>query len=287
MLRSNLSNYLLVLLVIQFVNSFRLIVHRQFKLLHVRSSPISSDDKLYIGPIALYEDMESGISIQELGIDMMIGKSTVESEIAGLGLFVALSDDVDEVKLKRATLLCGYSKGFFSNESFGTKTVAYAFDSPKIGVVYNKTVKSLIEVVQEVCNSSDMSDIVVGHEILYDSVSNTTVVIPDENYSEGRYFIPNELDNQDVSYMGTFANDLGFSDFNMSEEEYIVNSKRNNVLQIIWRMELKNEKLYPTWPVVILSKDIVLRNKEPMELGMTYCWRYWNAAKLLSEESNN
>ena len=77
-----------------------------------------------------------------------------------------------------------------------------------------------------------------------------------------------------------FANDLAYNSTNnnLTLEEYKINTNSNNILKIIWRFEYDEIKhmLYPTWPVIINYKDILLNNTQPMECGIEYSWRYWS-----------
>lgn len=41
----------------------------------------------------------------------------------------------------------------------------------------------------------------------------------------------------------------------------------------------------PTWPVVITLTDVLLRNREPMELGLQYSWRYWKSVQESAADS--
>ena len=40
------------------------------------------------------------------------------------------------------------------------------------------------------------------------------------------------------------------------------------------RVEMK-KVLAPSWPVMILSKDVCFTNREPMEIGLEYSYKYW------------
>lgn len=35
---------------------------------------------------------------------------------------------------------------------------------------------------------------------------------------------------------------------------------------------------------VMLNRDLRLTNRDPMEVGTTYSWRYWLAARMLAEQ---
>jgi hypothetical protein len=50
----------------------------------------------------------------------------------------------------------------------------------------------------------------------------------------------------------------------------------------------KKKVLAPTWPVMILSKDVRFSNTEPIEIGLEYSYRYWlNYDKGLVQYNSN
>ena len=102
---------------------------------------------LYRGPVGDRNDMETGFVLEELGVTVMVGPSTVAP---GRGLFVALADEagVDSVELPEGTLFAGYSKeGTWAVSAQGDKAVAYAFGDSDTAVVCEKELKPLIEAV--------------------------------------------------------------------------------------------------------------------------------------------
>jgi hypothetical protein len=52
-------------------------------------------------------------------------------------------------------------------------------------------------------------------------------------------------------------------------------SSESNILGVVWRMKQYNETLRPTWPVLVTQQDVLLTNKQPMEVGLGYGWGYW------------
>ena len=62
-------------------------------------------------------------------------------------------------------------------------------------------------------------------------------------------------------------------------EKYNLLSDKN-VLSLVWRLDFDqtSKRLFPLWPVLITRKDLRFKNKMPMELGLHYSWRYWEAA---------
>lgn len=243
-----------------------------------------------------FEDMIAGIDIDELGLLVMVGPSLV---CDGFGIFMACSDDIDTVTLPGGTTICGYSKGIFANYTDGDKTVNYLFSDPEQGVIFEKelmTLSNAIEIVHNRNNHSNINHILLGHNVIINklnSLSNMTVTYDPSN--QNRYFIPNdpfinnenkpdsennELTNDLIeetiinigpTNLGIFANDIAYKkDQNMTLDSYLLNANNSNILELVWRLEEKNNKLVPTWPVVILSKDVIFTNKEfPIEAGIT------------------
>jgi hypothetical protein len=109
-------------------------------------------------------------------------------------------------------------------------------------------------------------------------------IAPIDDY-KCRYFIPEESDDWKLTRFGMFANDLGYDETINTIEEYTDKSIEKNMLQIVWRLELSEGVLRPSWPVVIVAKDVRFTNKVPMEVGIHYSWRYWLAARLIKEST--
>jgi hypothetical protein len=78
--------------------------------------------------------------------------------------------------------------------------------------------------------------------------------------------------------MGIYANDLAYNP-DITEKEYLKTRYTKNILQLIWRLDVKDDTLYPTYPVVIVNQDLKFTNYLPMEVGLTYSFRYWLAAR--------
>ena len=72
---------------------------------------------------------------------------------------------------------------------------------------------------------------------------------------------------------------MAYEGDNMLVKDYIIKSTQANILEIVWRMDINDKVLVPTWPVVVLSRDIKFNNREPMECGIHYSWRYWVASR--------
>ena len=122
----------------------------------------------YEGPLPSFEMMEAGCLIEDLGLEVLVGTSVDSSR--GRGLFIALQEGVEEVILPRGTPICGYCRGTFSDEGLGDKTVAYAFSAMETGVVFNKTIYSILDLVNLYIDKvDDFIRLVDGQELYYDA----------------------------------------------------------------------------------------------------------------------
>lgn len=261
------------------------------------------------GPEQIFEEMIAGVQNVELGIDIMVGTSTIP--VAGLGVFVCVSEGIESSEVKKGTPLTGYSKGTFIDhaEDVGDKTVAFLINRPDAAVIFEKelmTAKDAIAIVAERHELKEMEDILLGHKIYYDSEAEDIAFTPDESFVR-RYFVPNEVAAKlaedvdvdsattdgvspddiyygiEVSNMGMYCNDLAYSP-GISEADYRQQSQILNALAIVWRLEDDGALLIPTWPVVVNTKSLVFTNPAPMELGLEYNYRYWAAAELKERE---
>ena len=257
----------------------------------------------YLGPKSHFEDMLSGCSIEDLGLQVMVGPSKI---CDGLGLFVALGEDVESALLLRGTPVCGYSKGTMVPLATGTFTVAYVYVGMQNGVIFQKRLMPLVEAVglaADMTNTQDLRNLVAGHELLWDADDEEIIIKPTDDY-DCRYFIPDdplsvkatttasttttEATGEGavwtVGNMGMYANDCAYSP-SATEQSYRATSPAKNVLQIVWRLDLNEQgQLAPTWPVVVLLRDALFTNVEPMEVGLQYSWRYWDAQRILDAE---
>lgn len=248
----------------------------------------------YVGPKSTKGEMICGCAVDDLGLQILLGPSKI---CDGLGLFVALDDGVESTLLTKGTPVCGYSKGSMVPIADGTFTVAYVFFGTLNGVIFNQRLMPLVEAIglaADATGATDLRTLVAGHELLWDARSEEINIVPLDDY-EARYFIPDmsasapsassaSASLPSVTNMGMYANDCAYGP-SVTEEQYIATSRHKNVLQIAWRMDIDAEgRLAPTWPVVILLKDVLFDNKEPMEVGLQYSWKYWEAARILDAE---
>ena len=274
----------------------------------------STKDELtyFYGPEQSFEEMIAGVQNEELGIDVMVGSSTIPT--AGLGVFVCVSDGIESSEVKRGTPLVGYSKGTFIDHALdmGDKTVAFLINRPNAAVFFEKelmTIKDSVCLVADRHNVQDMEDVLLGHKLFYDSEAQDIAFAPDESFVR-RYFVPNEVAANlsegvcvseaitdgvspndvfygiDVSNMGMYFNDLAYSP-GISETEYRQQSAEKNAVAIVWRLEDNDGILIPTWPVVVSTRRLVFTNSCPMEMGLEYNYKYWAAAEAKEKESED
>ena len=237
----------------------------------------------YLGLCTPLEDMVAGCDVENLGLQVLLGPSRV---CDGLGLFVRINDETESSLQPRGTVICGYSRGTMVEEAAGPFTVAYAFLSAFNGVVFEKKVMPLFEAIglaSERVGASQLQDILEGHKIGWNAETRDILVTPLPEYP-WRYFVPDPLDASDdgaplwgPTNLGMYANDMGYSE-SVTEPEYEALAEKN-VLRIVWRLELRDGKLAPSWPVVITTCDVRFTNREPMEVGLKYGWWYWKCAR--------
>ena len=274
----------------------------------------NSDDvetPVYDGPILDNDDtIIAGLSLSQLGIDLVIAPSTVAP--GQLGLYISLSPDVDSVTLPAFTLLCGYSRnGTFEAKDEGDRTVGFAFTGSidSGAVFYNQQLMSIKDALEMAASdvSKEFGEVELKGHILVqqeeEEDKNNIQLYPcdyeDETTPFGRYFVPdlvnggmiseNEEEEESswrneltVQNFGQFCNDLAWSytDPPSTQEEYNSRSIHKNAVQLIWRLEYdsKDNTLIPSWPVSVTSQDWTFTNKDTfMELGTKYGWNYWQA----------
>lgn len=188
----------------------------------------------------------------------------------------------------KGTPICGYARGYFSDEEDGDKSVGFLFsgdNSTETAVFYNKELMTLgdalLTVYQERCEegNTDTSNLLFGHAVQIDTETGSVSITADEDFLS-RIFIPDvkEEDAFSATSLGIYANDLAY-DPDSDELQYFENSERNNILQLAWRLakDEKNGMVVPTWPVVMTRQDVRLLNTVPMEVGLQYGFNYWNA----------
>ncbi len=257
------------------------------------------DIEPYVGPIGSMYDMEGGIAIAESALNVIVGPSLVAP---GRGLFLSIFDEeeeydlseqenmVKEVIIPQGTPICGYARGYFSFEEKGDKSVSYMFNSDTL-IFYEKQLMGISDAIQ-LANNYDGSmgtmmsseELLWGHNVELDPITGVIQSMsPDPDFNT-RIFIPDKADDKNefaATSIGMFANDLAYDPEITSKEAYLQKSSENNILQLIWRLELNigTKMLVPTWPVVVAKNDIRLCNSVPMEVGLQYGYEYWNSFK--------
>lgn len=269
--------------------------------------------KPYSGPEQSFEEMIAGVQNVELGLNVMVGASTLGDGEAGLGVFVAVSDEVEQSTVKQGQPLMGYSKGTFIDnaEEAGDKTVAWLFTGVDQAIFFEKelmTLKDAMGIISNRHDVDDMTDLLLGHKLFFDEEAGDLAVTADEFFAR-RYFVPHEVAARlasgvdveeakeqgvsadeiyhgiDVSNMGMYVNDLAYS-AGMTMHDYLDSSADKNILAIVWRLEDQDSVLYPSWPVVVTKRDVVFDNREvTMEMGLEYNWKYWHAYELKQKGS--
>jgi hypothetical protein len=273
-----------------------------------KSEPIALILSKYSGPLSSHDVMDASFELEEFGLTLMVGKSTLSlpqeeanSTLEEKGLFISLANStIAEAIIPRGTILCGYGKGQFRTAPQGDKSVGYTFRSTETLVVFEKNISSLSEVIQTVVKDDNSSitaqllkDLMISHHVFpkWDTTRNlSTFHISPILNATGLVFIPDpvvSVENITIVNAGMFANDLGFNYSQaliLNSTVYDAASSDCNILQLIWRMEFKNNTLFPTWPLVVVSKDLSFENYEPMEVGIKYGWHYWKNVIGISEE---
>lgn len=242
------------------------------------SLKLSKEVRECTGPMSLRNNMNTGWGLDELGVDLFIGPSAAA---LGKGLFVALQSDVEEALIPLLTVICGYGKGDFVSPAqvVGDKGVDFAFHATDGLVVFNKQIRPLHEVIEQVASqvqpTSNFTSLVAGH-ILKISASTGMQISPDKQ--NRMVFIPNESLDLTLASAGMYANDLAFSPM-ATENTYNIDKHDKNFIGLLWRVEFDGTCVQPTWPVVITYSDLAIRSHEPIELGISYSWGWWEFRK--------
>eukprot|EP01031_Cornospumella_fuschlensis_P030267 gene30267-36576_t len=228
--------------------------------------------------------MAIGWGLDELGVDLFVGPSVVAD---GMGLFLALQSDVEEAIIPAHTVICGYAKGVFSKEaSMGDKDVGFEFSNTSVWVVYNKQILPLQEVIRQVAKErrrpDDFTSIIAGHIVESSTSDSEMTIYPNKSdQSFQSIFVPHESSEFTLASAGMYANDLAYSPTLLCQEDYDIIKQEKNVLGLIWRLENDGMHLRPSWPVVLTYRDVRLRNHQPMEMGVSYGWKWWEYRKRL------
>ena len=253
---------------------------------HVRTR-CQEHDEIYHdfhGPMGDFADIEGACALSDIGLTLLIGKSTINRDMKGL--FITINDDTDEVFIPKASVICGYAKGQLAESFVGDKTVGYRFKNTKNIIVFEKQIMPLSDCISIIRNRTNtLSTSIAGH--LLDENNN---IVPILEYKRN-YFVPDNICDYSVGRLGMYANDFNIDDESTRDDNYYskkgnyFNRKQRkqaeppsrNTLSLVWRMEWDDSQKYlmPTWPVVITNKNIRFSNTEPIEVGLDYGRQYW------------
>ena len=262
---------------------------------HMAKAPSYEDIEPYVGPISTLDDIEGGITISELALNVFAGPSLVAP---GRGLFLSIYEEpsqevddefagmVEQIVIPQGTPLCGYARGHFSDKENGDKSVGYLFrgNVEDTAVFFERQLMTIGDAIRTAFPSWESIDVessMWGHAVSIDSDHGQMNIAPDESVVS-RIFIPDSPENEEDMFgptsLGVFANDLAY-DPDSNAEEYAKTSEANNILQLVWRLarDEKTGNLVPTWPVVITKKDVRMVNTVPMEVGLQYGFTYWDS----------
>jgi hypothetical protein len=251
------------------------------------------DDEQVVGGGDHVESLLCSLELEELGLVLSVAPST-HVAAGSLGLYCRISADVDETTLPALTLLAGYAKGTFQYEDQGDKTVGFSLTSRHAPVFYNRQLMTIEQALAAVATATVEVQL-AGHNVYYDEDDKTIVVVPTSNHSNNdnnteqmpfaRYFVPNPNDQHDddelmnITNIGQYCNDRAFVT-GIGPVEYASRCATENCLRLVWRLEYDDDSkvLQPSWPVSVLARDMTFDNRQPIELGTTYGWNYWNAS---------
>ena len=205
---------------------------------------------------------------------------------------------MEEIIIPQGTPICGYARGYFTDQQEGDKSVGFLFNKENsanvTAVFYNQTLMTLGDAVWSVYNEEwraraaedennntddSSNNLLFGHTVKVNADTGDIKIKADQEFLS-RIFIPDTPEENQfaATSLGVYANDLAY-DPNSNETQYFENSEKNNILELVWRLA-KDEitgTLVPTWPVVVARQDFRLLNTVPMEVGLQYGYNYWNA----------
>ena len=195
----------------------------------------------------------------------------------GLGLFISIDDSAGpELMVRKDTFLCKYAQGelVMGQNDGGDKSVMYKFTNLASLVYFRGKVMTIKEAI-EASSQRSLQD----HVIQVDD-KNSVLQISLNPSARVKTFIPKKIDQTDAlaNCFGMCANDLAYEGDETTEESYYKNSHKNCCM-LLWHLieDTTTAMLKPLYPVIVLKRDIIFRNLEPMELGLGYSWGYWSA----------
>eukprot|EP00466_Bigelowiella_natans_P020871 jgi/Bigna1/71808/fgenesh1_pg.17_\ len=222
----------------------------------------------------------------DIGVTIHIASSIAGD---GLGMFVSTIPGVMMAVLPSWSILCGYALGELSNRAVGDKAVAFSFNSPENVVLWEGKPHTLGQVLDKIkANSSDDEISMLGHDVSISSEqgeifvpqSSSSSVLPpnDDARGEGEDNDNNDVD-EDISWqtLGQYCNDLALPAD--TKAEYMEGAKRNS-LNLLYNVKLIDGQLTPVQLVCVTTRDLRVENTDPIEIGCTYGWGYWQAQRL-------
>lgn len=236
------------------------------------------------GPTVPEDDMLAALEVEDLGLVLEVGPSAVAP--CGLGLFARLAAGVRAVELPEMTLLAGYSRGEFRSEHFGDKTVGFVIPSGNTAVFFQQKLMSVETVLGMVDDAGEEAQL-AGHVV--ERAGEGYAVRPtNDDPCFLRYFVPEALPGDlgevgpllSARNFGQFCNDRAFVPGMTNEAAYLERAAEENCVELVWRVEYDSNAglLVPSWPLSVLSRDCAFANSNPIELGTTYGWNYWDAS---------
>ena len=202
----------------------------------------------------------------------------------GRGLFIRLIPGAEPVVLPGGTALCGYSPGEMCTapppkaserhleRNLRDRTIPFRMTGCA-DVWFEDELVSACTLLQR----DDIAEI-AGHAAVLDGAGDLLSIRAE---ASTQFFVPDEAAASallDVTCVGIMANDLAGGDRVESARDYEIASADSNVLifvQELKRVPEAHSRLVPSRPVVTLARPIVLANREPMELGISYGAGYW------------
>jgi hypothetical protein len=170
------------------------------------SSRQDDDIEPYVGPVGNFADIEGGIAVENLHLNVLAGPSLVAQ---GRGLFLCIYNELDvdetdeeegetveEVIIPQGTPLCGYSRGYFSDAETGDKSVVFRFQEQSVhdtAVFYNQQLMTVVDAIwytfEERCKGGNKlpkeDDILFGHIVKIDQVNRQITVRADDQFFQG------------------------------------------------------------------------------------------------------
>ena len=219
-----------------------------------------------------------------LGINLYVGRSSVSPQ-AGRGLFVQLQSHISECILNQGTILCTYPHGKFVENVTGDKTVAFYYYSTNIGVIFQDKFMRLFDAIGYMAEKNDnLSNALFGHKIYYDANENDIIIVPDNFY----HYQPYDINNNEIPKIenfGVYINDLAYTS-DINENIYNQIHPYKNCLQIVWKIEYdeNTNTLIPIAPVIIMRQTMKFTNKIPLELGVSYSYKFWEVHRYNSKK---